>query len=167
MTIYGGYANKSISGNQSGVIPSTAVSNQFVTGVGSDGVISRAHPSMANVNDYEQGAWTPTDQSGAGLTITVTTAATRYLKIGNLMTLWGAVTYPPTADTNAARLSLPFAIASNKIAIGNMGFSNNGTMVNIENGSQTNFVFFKGDGSSLTNANLSGKIIHFKIQYEV
>lgn len=45
--IEGGYADKSLIGSQIGAIPSAAVSNQFLTGLNTDGSLTRAQPSMA------------------------------------------------------------------------------------------------------------------------
>ncbi len=52
-------------------------------------------------------AWTPTDSSGAGLTLTVTFAV--YAKIGRVVHLWFNVAYPATANAARARISgIPF-----------------------------------------------------------
>ncbi len=64
------------------------------------------------LNWYEEGTWTPTDGSGAGLSFTVTYA--KYTRIGNLVTVNAVLTYPATANASAAKISgLPFAAATN------------------------------------------------------
>ena len=110
--ISGGYAGKSITGSQVGVVPSSSVSNQYITGIGSDGVITRAQPSTNNLSDYTTGTWTPTDQSGAGLTLSSVSA--RYITIGNLVICWVNLFYPSTSDSvnNAVIGGLPFTIAN-------------------------------------------------------
>ena len=65
--------------------------------------------------DYEEGTWTPTDVSGAGLTLTIVSAT--YTKVGRLVTLQSEITYPTTADTSGAGIGgLPYAAASNGAA---------------------------------------------------
>lgn len=110
--IKGGYADKGILGTQSGVVPSTAVSNQYITGIGSDGVITRAQPSTSNLSDYTTGTWAPSDSSGAGLVLTSVSA--RYITIGNFVICWTNFFYPSTADAvnNAVIGGLPFTIAN-------------------------------------------------------
>lgn len=62
--------------------------------------------SNANtLDDYEEGTWVPADVSGAGLTITVSRAS--YVKVGSGIWCDMTVSYPATADTSQARLSLP------------------------------------------------------------
>jgi hypothetical protein len=57
--------------------------------------------------DYEEGTWTPTDASGAGLSLTVGSAV--YTKIGNTVNFEFNVTYPVTLDvTGVAIGGLPF-----------------------------------------------------------
>jgi len=46
------------------------------------------------------GTWTPTDFSGASLALTVNRAS--YARIDKVITVWGDVTYPATANGNAA-----------------------------------------------------------------
>jgi hypothetical protein len=60
------------------------------------------------LDDYEEGTWVATDGSGAGLALTVYETAT-YLKIGRMVFVTVAVTYPATASGLAAKLGgLPF-----------------------------------------------------------
>lgn len=54
--------------------------------------------------------WTPTDGSGASLTFTSVSAG--YFKIGTLVTVFGRVTYPSTANGAGAVIAgLPFPVA--------------------------------------------------------
>lgn len=70
--------------------------------------------SNANtLDDYEEGAWTPTDGSGAGLAISVTAGDCFYTKTGDLVTCFFVATYPATASGAAAALAgLPFTVKS-------------------------------------------------------
>ena len=61
-------------------------------------------------NDYEEGTWTPTDSSGASLVLTINSSS--YTKVGRLVTCTADITYPSTASTASAVLTLPFVMAS-------------------------------------------------------
>ena len=59
------------------------------------------------LDDYEEGTWTPTDGTGAGLTLSVTSAS--YTKIGRLVFINTYLTYPTTSNATSAVISgLPF-----------------------------------------------------------
>ena len=59
------------------------------------------------LNDYEEGTWTPTDDSGAGLAITVNDAS--YTRIGRLCYIYGYINYPTNSSSAAQQLGgLPF-----------------------------------------------------------
>jgi hypothetical protein len=60
---------------------------------------------------YEEGAWTPEDDSGAALTLTVYSAT--YTKIGRMVMLEAAIYYPSNADASAMKIKgLPFTSAT-------------------------------------------------------
>jgi hypothetical protein len=130
------------------------------------------------LDDYEEGTWTPTDQSGAGLSITINGSGyrNRYTKIGNLLYLTASIVYPSTSNTSSARLSLPFPqlITGFYSGGGYMTYSTrnptNAYQISTENavgggGSQT-FIFYDGT-IWLSNADLSGQRLDFQIQYLV
>lgn len=77
----------------------------------------------ANVlDDYEEGTWTPTDASGAGLTFLNIIAT--YEKIGRQVTCRAVFDFPVTADASFNRISgFPFTISSGSVAV--LGYSNN------------------------------------------
>ena len=142
----------------------------------SGGVYLGGTGAANKLDDYEEGTWTPTDASGAGLSITVNASGTRnrYTKIGNLVYLTASLQYPATSDTSVARLTLPFAqlIPSYYSGGGYVTYATripaNQYFVTTENstaggGSQT-FLFYDG-GSTLSNANLSSQRIDIQIQY--
>jgi hypothetical protein len=72
------------------------------------GITFNGDTAAANeLDDYEEGTWTPIDSSGAGLTFTSTAGS--YTKIGNLCYVSGALTFPSTADASSAIIGgLPF-----------------------------------------------------------
>jgi hypothetical protein len=86
------------------------------TGAGAVGQIQFPSTQVASANantldDYEEGTWTPTDGSGAGLSLTVSNAT--YTKIGRMVYASAQVAYPVTANTSQAILaSLPFAVGT-------------------------------------------------------
>lgn len=63
------------------------------------------------LDDYEEGTWTPTDASGAGLTFSVGSGT--YVKIGQLVMATFSITYPATADATENLIGgLPFTTAN-------------------------------------------------------
>ena len=61
------------------------------------------------LDDYEEGTWTPVDDSGAGLSFTTSDAF--YTKIGNVVYVSCSVTFPTTASILAIRIGgLPFTV---------------------------------------------------------
>lgn len=115
--------------------------------------------------------WTPSDQSGAGLTFTgVNVSSTR---LGNLVFCYGRLTYPTTADTSSASIGgLPVTSANQNYAlgVGSMVETNvltfppvpqvqvNSTKFNISNGFS---------GAAVTNVQLSGATIIFSFHYPI
>ena len=67
------------------------------------------------LDDYEEGTWTPSDQSGAGLSFT--THYAKYVKIGRQLTVHLYLTYPSTSNGAPASIGgLPFAVESSGYA---------------------------------------------------
>jgi len=116
------------------------------------------------LDDYEEGTWTPADASGAGLGLTIYTAT--YTKVGRGVLLTVAIGYPATASGAAVSISgLPFACAAG-VAGTSMPLSNAGlTFVVYSSGS--NLIFSDTSGTTLTNAQVSGKYIYCSMYYPV
>jgi hypothetical protein len=113
------------------------------------------------LDDYEEGTWTPTDGSGAGLSLTILSAS--YIKIGQMVYCSAAITYPTTASASNANIAgLPFTCT----ATGSTGYwggssvrystYGSATLVSI-NGSATNADIWDFSGVRITNLNLSTK----------
>ena len=144
------------------------------TGAGAIGQIqfpATAVPS-ANANtldDYEEGTWTPNDQSGASLSFTVYDAT--YTKIGRLVQVQASITYPSTASTLDAQIGgLPFTAANGTDNTGGICFS--GTNANLSftgliARNNTKFYLETITGASVTNLNMSSKYIKFFGSYIV
>lgn len=137
----------------------------------SDGLKFNGDTAAANaLDDYEEGTWTPTDGSPAGLSFTVLTA--NYTKIGNTVTIHCYLSYPSTSNTSVASIDgLPFGanvsnqypqltmrIANNTVTRGNITFqvAANSTKGTLYNG-----------GSSVSNNEVSNTSVLISGSYEV
>jgi hypothetical protein len=113
------------------------------------------------LDDYEEGTWTPTDGSGAGLSLTVNSAS--YIKIGQMVFVAASISYPSTGSgTNANIAGFPFTCTptgSTGYWGGNgVRYSDYGAPALISvNGNATNADIFSISGSGISNASLSTK----------
>lgn len=117
------------------------------------------------LDDYEEGEWTPTDQSGGGLSFTIHGIPT-YTKIGRLCICQGSITYPSTANSSDAKISLPFVTANISYASYGGFFSthNLGSSISLQVSVNQAVVSFNDlNGTALTNANLSTRGLRFVI----
>ncbi len=119
------------------------------------------------LDDYEEGTWTPTDVSGAGLSFTLTGAF--YTKIGRLVIAQAEITFPTTASGATAAIGgLPFTslnISGYRSSIGS-GYNNkNLTMAIYSSYSSSNFNFFVTAGTAVANLQLTGALLAFTVVY--
>jgi len=122
--------------------------------------------SNANtLDDYEEGTWTPTDGSGAALSLTL--GVCQYVKIAQLVIATADVTYPSTVNGAQATIAgLPFT---------NQATNACGAMVNYSNyaadfrglvtSADTTILFYKITGAALLNSDLSTLIVRFTAIY--
>ena len=170
-------ANTSLLLQTNGTTAVTIDNTQKVTfantvGFGSNAGITFNNSSAltnSTLNDYETGTWTPTDQSGAGLTFTSATG--NYTKIGNLVWVSGQVSYPTTASTsNPALGGLPFTAASeqNSNVMGLLLTSTNAGLSPIFTIARntTNFIFRTNTNGTYTNLQYSGNFVSFSGVYQ-
>ena len=130
----------------------------------SGGVYVGGTAAANKLDDYEEGTWTPTDGSGAGLTFSNTSGNCFYTKIGRTVIASFRVTYPTTASGSFAYIGgLPFATANTTVNVHPVVFSEQnysaGVTGNI-NVNETRFLLLTTSGGSIsivTNANVSGK----------
>lgn len=146
-----------------GVTGVSTLSDNIVFGASGKGVHLGVTSATASnlVDDYEEGTWTPTDGSGANLSLTVLDAT--YTKIGRLVQCYAQVSYPSTSNTAQAQIGgLPFTnIAGNGANHGAFTvFANYNTDVQIDwlntsggAGTQAH----SRAGGAVTNANISAK----------
>lgn len=166
-------------GGEAGVISGNFCQESLIVANGAprDGVVIFANnnPSGA-LQEYwgladwgvEEGTWTPTDASGAGLTFTVQSAV--YTKIGRTVTIQCVMTFPSTANaSNIAIGGLPFALVAPTASVAPIDSDKAGTAANAVARSSTSLtaVLFANasDGTYWTNANFSTRIVTFSITY--
>jgi hypothetical protein len=172
---YVGTDTLQITGNKIELQPSggndVLLSNgNLVIGTAGKGIDFTQDPNPAGMtsellDDYEEGTWTPTDASGAGLTFT--TSNTSYTKVGNLVTVTGIVTFPSTLDASAAQIGgLPFTAKASTggffPAVNNASLNIVG---NVSSGAATFFLAQPETTNNRTNLNMSGKLIAFSGTY--
>jgi hypothetical protein len=98
--------------NSNGTLWNLEATGNFVQSIANKGINFTANTPAAGMtsqllNWYEEGTWTPTDGSGAGLTFS--TATGTYTRIGRSVTLQFVVAYPVTASVAATKISgVPF-----------------------------------------------------------
>lgn len=131
---------------------------------------SQTASSDANtLDDYEEGSWTPTDQSGASLSFSV--AQGSYVKIGQIVVAACAVTFPSTASGAGVVIGgLPFTVE----AAGGQSFwgglfsfttvgNPSGTVLCVTN--TTTFQIFTEAGATRINSDFSLKNNKFVLIY--
>jgi hypothetical protein len=123
--------------------------------------------SNANtLDDYEEGTWTPTDGSGAGLSFTVNSAT--YTKIGNTVRVSFYGSYPTTANTNGASMSgLPFTVSNyGSASILSSGSAQSALVRGVLAQTKTDVKALFSD-TTVTNNQLSGQFLIFTLVYIV
>lgn len=146
----------------------TIVNGNLVIGTSDKGIDFSATPGTGTselLNDYEEGTWTPTDASGASLSLTVTSA--KYTKIGRQVTVYFFLTYPITANASFATIGgLPFTTAANML-VPSVSSTNQGTQMGLRTGSASSniSVMNLATNTDYSNANLSGKFLIGMLTY--
>ena len=118
------------------------------------------------LDDYEEGTWTPTDGSGAGLTFTINSAT--YTKIGNTVRVSFYGSYPATANTNGASVAgLPFTVSNyGSATILSSNSSQSALVRGILAQTKTDIKALSSD-TTVTNNQLSGVFLIFTLVYIV
>lgn len=116
------------------------------------------------LDDYEEGEWTPTDVSGASLTLT--TGVCRYTKIGRMVQCNFNITYPVTANGAATLIGgLPFI--NKGFAAVSFSYTTVATVVRGETADdQLYFLIYNSTGGRPVNSDLSNTTIRGTIVYE-
>jgi hypothetical protein len=115
------------------------------------------------LDDYEEGTWTPVDNSVASLTLNTSNAV--YTKIGNLVKVSASVTYPSTADSNRVNIGgLPFALAAGASGGAFITFTNCGSVPLFILGG-TSISSYTAAGGMFANSTMSNDRIDFVVIY--
>jgi len=121
-----------------------------------------ASSDVNTLDDYEEGTWTPTDASGASLSFTY--SGCKYTKIGRIVHLQGAITYPSTASTASAIWGgFPFN-AADVITLSVIYTDAPTNTFNYLSGNTAN-VYLLTPGVNVTNVTMSGKQVIFSGTY--
>jgi len=142
------------------LVPSTAAKGvNFSANTPAAGMTSQL------LNWYEEGTWTPTDASGASLSLTVLGSAT-YIRVGKLVTVQALIVYPTTASgLNATIGGLPFAASAITYAQSYV-FTNSGLTFNTYlSASDSQFDFRTNVNANISNLNLSTKFVLITFTY--
>ena len=111
--------------------------------------------------------WTPSDASGASLSLTVTATNCVYTQFGKTVTLQGIITYPSTVDASGATIGGLPVVTRNASADYPIGIATTGaaTYDIMASHNFANIYFTTSAGVVVTNATLSGLTLHFTINY--
>ena len=116
----------------------------------------------STLSHYEQGTFSPTDGSGAGLTFS--SVSCNYTRIGRVVILTGSFSFPTTSSSAQARVTpgtLPFPATGNTAGTLTIATVIGGA------GIDTAGYIRKEDNGVFTNVNLSGATIYFNTTYIV
>ena len=142
------------------IIPATAAKGvNFTANTPAAGMTSRL------LNWYEEGTWTPTDQSGAGLSFTVTNS--KYTRIGNVIHAYVYLTFPTTASTAIVKIGgLPFTVGSNVLSPSVIS-TNVGTIAALRTIPATTNMYLINPAANTdyTNSNMSTKFVVATLTY--
>jgi hypothetical protein len=152
----------------------TIVAGNLVVGTAGKGIDFSANTGAAGMTSelltwYEEGNWTPTDASGAGLSLTVTSAT--YTRFGRQVTAQFDITFPSTANTSTQVMGgLPFAPA-NQIYGGFVSYTTHGNALNlmVYLSGGAGYVSFRqaAGGSNNNNSQYSTNVIRGVLVYFV
>ena len=130
-----------------------------------------AQVSSADANtldDYEEGTWTPTDVSGAGLTYQ--NLGSSYVKVGQMVLVQAYINWPVTSNATMAQLGgLPFAVTNiNSYYYGACRVQVPNVIAFVQLNSDTNYLYFyaPSGNATYTNAQLSGGYVLFSCCYQ-
>jgi len=115
------------------------------------------------LNWYEEGTWTPTDQSGAGLSLTIIFA--RYVRIGRQIIAECYIQYP--INTNAALNSISLPFTASKYIIGTAGASAGNVTSIISVGANPLASLRNVTLNTVSNIAISGADVLFTLNYTI
>ena len=153
------------------VVGKIKVSDNIVIGTSGKGIDFSATSGTGTselLADYEEGTWTPTDDSGAGLSLTVNNA--NYTKVGRLVTVSAQLSYPANVSASDAKIGgLPFTSAASTVATTQL-YNNGGIGVAGQIGGSAASINVRQSASILTaysNATIASTLFMFTLTYMV
>lgn len=152
-----------VTGTGAVVLANTPTLITPVLGVASATSINFGQTTLSN---YQEGTWTPSDQSGA--TLTFTSVAANYTRIGRMVVAICSLTYPSTVNGSAAVIGgLPFTANASAGSIGGeVSYTTAATLSRaIVNSSTTTFSLFTAAGAGILNSVMSTNVAHFTLTY--
>jgi hypothetical protein len=103
------------------------------------------------LDDYEEGTWTPTDNSGAGLSLTVYSAT--YTKVGRLVEIEATIQLPSTASAASMQFAgLPFTAAGGDDNTGGL------CITATDAGANNYFLITRGTTTFTVNTNVDASV---------
>lgn len=116
------------------------------------------------LDDYEEGTWTPTDASGAGLSLTINDAT--YTKVGREVMARAQIHYPVTASGAGATIGgFPFTINNFGASVAQIGGAANPLTNGQLNG--TTMALLIAGNAALTNAQMSSNFLLFNAVFDI
>jgi hypothetical protein len=92
--------------------------NASTSGTGITFPATQSASSDANtLDDYEEGTWTAVMPTESGTNYTITSQTSRYVKIGNIVTVNSNITYSAVGNGTISRVTLPFTPAQSPMTI--------------------------------------------------
>jgi hypothetical protein len=111
-------------------------------------------------------AFVPTDQSGAGLVFTG--VSVQQYQLGNMVFMYGTLTYPVTGDGSVASISLPVAVPNHAYAeVACVMANGTGLPIAMQAAKNSSATRFRNasSGAVLHNSDLSASIMWFNLIY--
>ena len=113
------------------------------------------------LDDYEEGTWTPTDDSGASLTFAIVETG-KYVKIGNIVFVSIYMTFPATASTAAIAIGgLPFTAGEGYFYLTGRAQSNSTNDLVIQVNKETDLLSIHENDVQLANNAMTSKYLLF------
>jgi len=143
----------------------TALTGNFTFSTAAKGINFTANTPAAGMtsqllNWYEEGTWTPTDVSGAGLSLTIPANSTKYTRKGRETTYMAWISFPVTASIVAAEIGgIPFAALNGYAGNGVSFYSTAGFQVFARLNTTSSFNLVKNDNTTVTNVMLTGSTL--------
>ena len=120
------------------------------------------------LDEYEEGTWTPTDVSGAGLTFSNVGSA--YVKVGQMVLVQSYINWPVTSNATGTQIGgLPFEVTNNNnYYYGPCRVQVPNVIAFVQLNSDTNYFYiYAPSGNAIyTNAQLSGGYVLFSCCYQ-